>query len=355
MFVSEARIQNQNQLLAKNIELLRAENIRFKVQGKAGYILDIKHLSVFKGSCVFVAGKNGAGKSSLLSFLGGYLAVPSSAVFWKGAQVQPLEERLVPGFEGTIRIGQDPELNPFLTAQEELEKALRGLPENEKKLRRNDVLRLCRLHPLLGQKTGSLSGGEKRRIALARALIREPELVLLDEPFADLDSENKQLFYMAILEAIRSRQTSFVVVSHDGNDAKWLASEVWILESGRIREKMKPISGTFHPKTASAARLLGWNTLLPLAVVRRHHSVAHLGHRWIHIPENALSVRALSGFPVWLGRWTLLHIYSEKNALMGIFIDLDHHLLVAAIDDPVPSTGTDMDLYTDPTRFVFLK
>jgi ABC-type multidrug transport system ATPase subunit len=348
-----ARIQNQNQLLAKNIELLRAENIRLSVKGKTGLILDIKKLSVKKGSCIFIIGKNGAGKSSLLSFIGGYLHVPGAEISLNGNKLLPLNQRLVPGFEGMVLIKQEPELNPFLKVEEELDKMFRSFSISEKKEKLFKVVRSCRLMPILNSKIGAISGGEKRRLALAKALIIEPELVLLDEPFSDLDLESKQDFYLSILEANQTRKTSFVIVSHSGEDVGWLASEVWAIEAGKITEKMVKVKHSFLPQKASTARLLGWRNILPYAKLNKSPDAENINFKWIHIPFYAIS--SDNKKKVQLGAYTLINTFKVQGNQWFVYKNRDNSVLISTEGNSEEQIGNTYELFADEKEFVFLK
>ncbi len=244
--------------MAKNIELLRAKNIHYKIPGLGRLVLNIRMIDIQKGSCVFVLGKNGAGKSTLLSFLGGFLTIPGGRLFWKGTEIPPLSSRLVPGFERIALVKQEFDGNPFFRVEEELTRALRHLPEKEMREKRRQIQDECRLKDLMKRKIGDLSGGEKRRLALVLAFSKDPELILLDEPFSDLDEVNKEIIYLIILRELKKKGCSFLIVSHNGKDANWLADQVWTLESGRITETIIRKEDRLLPVRSGSARLLGW-------------------------------------------------------------------------------------------------
>jgi len=237
--------------------LLRAVNISFSASGRKAKILNIKSLQLKTGRCILIQGKNGAGKSSLLSVLGGYLTPNSGEISWKGKKIQPLKERLVPGFEHIELVKQDPDFNLFLTVSDQLTKASRHLKEVEAKSIEQKSISICHLKPLLNQKTGSLSGGEKRRLSIALALIKNCELLLLDEPFAELDAENKKIFLDLILTLKQNSEIGICMVTHHGEDSLWLADEVWTMENGKFLEKIKRNNNCFSPIRLNSAILLG--------------------------------------------------------------------------------------------------
>ena len=275
--------------MAKNIFLFQAFQIRYSVPNRKQVILKINSLSVEKGKCYFILGENGAGKSSLLAVMGGYLAPDSGQLFWKEKTIKPLSERLVKGFEGISLVKQEPELNPFLTAGEELFKALRHLPDRACSLKKNELVRVCRLKPILLQKTGNLSGGEKRRLAIAIALAKNAEMLLLDEPFSDLDYPAKAIFRAMLLDLKQVQQTALVIVSHQGEDSYWLADQLLTMEKGRWIEKLDRTVSGFNPKLGRTARLLGWknvvdSSLLASPIFKSQNEKT----TFVYIPPNAI-------------------------------------------------------------------
>ncbi|HPI10649.1 MAG TPA: ABC transporter ATP-binding protein [Catalimonadaceae bacterium] len=313
--------------MEKNIELLRAENISYSVPGMSRKVLEIRNLSVNRGTAVFVLGRNGAGKSSLLSFLGGHVSVPDARIFWKGKGLMPVSDRLIPGFHEIAMVKQNPDLSPFLRVEEELLKTVRHLPEALRLKKLKEMIRLCHLKELLSQKTGNLSGGEKRRVALAQALVLDTELILLDEPFSDLDSENRLLFYPILLRAMQEKQVGFIVVSHNGEDAKWLADEIWTLVSGKIREKMKRTESGFQPRKAITARLLGWQNILPSKNLVVSNDAITDTTGWIHIPPQSIFVNQEGN--VSLGLFELIRKWEQDSTTFCLWLNARNQSLIS--------------------------
>lgn len=255
-FVCHGKVTKQSADLGKNNYLLRAENIRYAVPGRRRRILDIPKLVLEKGKIVFALGENGAGKSSLLHFLGGRLFVPDARILIKGKLLPPLSEKLLPGYRGIELIRQEPDLNPHFRVEEELDRHLRVFDPGTSARKKQFYVKKFQLRALLQQKTGSISGGERRRLALACALAGSPELILLDEPFADLDTEGKNLLRYLILE-MAAGGISFLIVSHNGSDSLWLADEIWTLDAGRMIERLQHGEKGFIPARAKTASLLG--------------------------------------------------------------------------------------------------
>lgn len=261
-FDCHGKVTKQSSDLAKNNYLLRAENIRYGVPDRRRKILDIPGLMLRQGKIVFALGANGAGKSTLLHFLGGRLYVPEARLFVKGKLLPPLTEKLLPGYRGIELIRQEPDLNPHFRVEEELDRHLRVFDPGTSERKKQLYVRKFRLRNLLSQKTGSISGGERRRLALACALAGSPELILLDEPFSDLDAEGKNLLSQLILE-MASEGIAFLIVSHHGSDSHWLADEIWTLDGGRLIERLTNGPQGFFPTRTKTASLLGMRNIFP--------------------------------------------------------------------------------------------
>ncbi|HEY8968242.1 MAG TPA: ATP-binding cassette domain-containing protein, partial [Puia sp.] len=137
-----------------------------------------------KGWRMAVAGETGSGKTSLLKTIAGLM--PGGRVFFEGQRVLGPLEKLIPGHPGIAYLSQQFELPQHLRIEQVLEYA-NELPEEEAQ----ELFRVCQIDHLMKRKTHQLSGGERQRIALAKLLIAAPRLLLLDEPFSNLDMIHK--------------------------------------------------------------------------------------------------------------------------------------------------------------------
>ncbi len=281
-----------------------------------GTILNLKPIAIKAGELIFVLGKNGAGKTSLLSILAGHLVPSEGDLFWKGGKIKPLKDRLMKGFEGIELVKQEPDLNPFLTVQEELEKSTRHLPEKEAAGKLNFLIKTLKIKSLLSQKTGNLSGGEKRRLGIALALAKSCELLLLDEPFADLDSENRMLLASVLSDLKEIPDLAVVIVSHIGTAATGLANQIWTMKQGKWIEKWSPGPDDFYPKKSLTARLLGMKNILekkffPLLPYPE-------GSDWLKVkPEQVRTEPSTGSFE--LGDWQFLAAERREDGMVLIW------------------------------------
>lgn len=223
-------------------------------------IVDVDRLEVGHGEVVAVLGPNGAGKSTLFRML--LLLEPSDSgrVLLDGRPVGPgdraARRRMAGVFQRAHLFAGDVRAN--------LEFGLRatGVPPGEWPGRVDRVVAELGLAPLRAADVRTLSGGEAQRTALARALVLEPEVLLLDEPTAGLDVTVRRRFREELGRVIRERAQSVLLITHDAADAFDLADRVAVMEDGRIVQVGSPEDLTADPATAFVAAFTGAELLL---------------------------------------------------------------------------------------------
>ncbi|HKY19425.1 MAG TPA: ATP-binding cassette domain-containing protein [Rhizomicrobium sp.] len=191
-------------------------------------------------------GPSGGGKSSLLAAIAGL--VPSQGEIRLGKRMLSAQgTHLPPHKRGIGMVFQDARLFPHLTARRNIAYAWTRAPA-DKRPRLEEVARFFDIMALLDRPVGNLSGGEKSRVALARALAAAPDFLLLDEPFAALDGQRRRAFIKVLLEMHRSFHLPMLVVTHSIDDAASLASHLVALKAGEVVS-----SGPFDAATADPA------------------------------------------------------------------------------------------------------
>ena len=209
--------------------------------------------SVKKGEIISFLGESGSGKTTFLKCIAGLEKIHSGSILLnnvvlndKGIFVKPQDRKI--GF-----VFQDYPLFPHLNLEENIVFNL------DKKYHKNldYILTLTGLKYFISRYPHELSGGEQQRTCVARALIREPELLLLDEPFSNLDSAIKQSMREEIYKIIKETNTTTILVTHDINDSLNIADKILIFKAGIVQQYDKPEKMYCEPANCYCAMILG--------------------------------------------------------------------------------------------------
>lgn len=223
--------------MTTNDSLIDIENIdkQFVNQKKEELVLADISLTIKKGEFVTILGQSGCGKSTLLNIIGGFEMPTKGRVRLKGDTVQK------PG-RYCVMLFQDYGLLPWRSVLKNVELGLEQekLDAKEKYDRAMEYIKLVGLEKNTGQFPHQLSGGMKQRVAIARALAMKPELILMDEPFAALDTFNRYKLQDELLRLQRKEGITIVLVTHDIDEAVYLSDRVIIMDPhpGRVRRAL---------------------------------------------------------------------------------------------------------------------
>ena len=213
--------------------------------------------AVRAGETVGIYGPNGAGKSTLLLALAGLLPLSSGMITVRG---QKLGQDLTP-FAYHRRIAavfQEPLLlRGTVSHNVGLGLALRGVGKAERAARVRPVLEQLKIAHLADRSVGMLSGGEAQRTSLARALVLDPEVLFLDEPFGALDQPTRRRLVREFDELLRTRRMATVFVTHDLAEASVLCDRCAILDAGAILQDEPPTRVLERPRTRRVAEIVG--------------------------------------------------------------------------------------------------
>ncbi len=210
-----------------------------------------------KGDQLSLIGESGCGKSSLLKIIYGLLDCDNGTFFWNDIQILGPKFHLVPGMPFMKYLAQDFDLMPFTSVGENVGKFLSNFYPKEKQNRIDELLNLVEMVEFKHVKVKFLSGGQMQRVALARVLAQEPEVLLLDEPFSHIDNFRKNDLRRKIFTYLKDKQITTIVASHDINDFLSFSDEVIVLKDKTILEKASPKELYFHPKHKYTAALFG--------------------------------------------------------------------------------------------------
>ena len=223
---------------------MKSVEVRNLAKGYGGIpVLRGLDFTVFPGERVAILGPSGSGKSTLLRLVAGFEAPDEGEILLEEKTVSAPGRILVPPWErGVGMVFQDLALWPHLTAAEHLDFVLeaRGLPREERKKAIREMLSLMDLSGKEDRRPGELSGGERQRLALARALVTRPRVLLLDEPLSSLDPLLNRRLRREILRLHRLFGFPLLLVTHRPEEARDLGERALILHRGRFVAEISP-------------------------------------------------------------------------------------------------------------------
>ena len=228
---------------------------------REGTLLEQISFSLEAGEKLAIAGETGSGKTSLLHMIAGIAQPDAGNIAFDGYRVRGADEKLLPGHPGIAYLSQHFELrnhyrvNEILAFQNELSE-----PESA------HLYALCRIDHLLERRTDQLSGGERQRIALAQLLIKKPKLLLLDEPFSNLDWKHKSIVRKVIADIKAALHLTMIMVSHEPAEILSWADRLIFMHRGSFIQDGKPADLFHRPVNSYAAGLLGPFSLVTTSV-----------------------------------------------------------------------------------------
>jgi ABC-type Fe3+/spermidine/putrescine transport system ATPase subunit len=235
--------------------MLEAKNLNFSYANVFN-LYDI-NLSVKAGEIIGFIGQSGSGKSTFLRLLAGLLNANSGEINLKGIPVLGPSHKLVPGHPKIKLMTQSNTLFPNISIFENIAYELRTFSKAYQTQRVAFLTKHFKVNDLLEKYPRELSGGEIQRVMLAKALADEPEVLLLDEPFANIDSINKRKAILFLQKIIKKEKIACIWVTHDLSDAFGYTDEIVLMRAGKIIDKSNPEKLYFKPRNKYIASLTG--------------------------------------------------------------------------------------------------
>lgn len=212
-------------------------------------------LKIYKKELFCLLGGSGCGKTTLLRMLAGFEEPTSGKLFIDGVDMTG-----IPPYERPVNMMfQSYALFPHMTVEQNVAFGLKqdGLPKDEIATRVDDMLKLVRLQQFAKRKPHQLSGGQRQRVALARSLVKRPKLLLLDEPLGALDKKLREHTQFELVNLQEQLGVTFVVVTHDQEEAMTLSSRIGVMNQGEIIQVGTPKDIYEYPNSKFVAEFIG--------------------------------------------------------------------------------------------------
>lgn len=251
------------------------------------FALEALDLKVMSNEYCVLLGPSGAGKTVILEMLAGLIRPDAGQVLWDGRDITSA----APETRRFAMVYQDYALFPHMSVRANIAFGLRsrGVSRTEAEGRAEAVARNLGIAELLARRPATMSGGEQQRVALARALATEPKLLLLDEPLAAVDIAGRRRLRDQLKQLQQQTHTTFLHVTHDIDEAMFLADRVAVILGGRLRQVAPPEELFRRPSDRDVARFLGMRNILDVVCDEPGQCLAR--GVTIHVADSDVSTR----------------------------------------------------------------
>lgn len=231
-------------------------------------------LQAAKGEFISFVGPSGCGKTTTLRMIAGFEDISAGEVLVRGRRINDLPPERRP----TSTIFQNFALFPHMTVRQNIEYGLRvkGLPAAERRAKADHMMQALDLADIADRHSAGLSGGQRQRTALARGLVVEPDILLLDEPLGALDANLRKSIQAELKLLQRNIGITFVFVTHAQSEALALSDRIVVMNRGRVEQISPPEVVYRRPQTEFVARFIGRNTVLAGRLEARDGAVARV-------------------------------------------------------------------------------
>ena len=281
-------------------------------------------LDIYKGELFCLLGGSGSGKSTLLRMLAGFEAPTSGRILIDGTDVA----RIPPYDRPVNMMFQSYALFPHMTVEKNVAFGLQmdGLPKDEIREFVAQMLDMVKLSAFAGRKPHQLSGGQRQRVALARSLIKRPKLLLLDEPLGALDKRLRENTQFELMRIQKELGITFIVVTHDQEEAMTMASRISIMNQGEIAQTSTPKEIYEMPRSRFVADFVGSVNMFEGNAVGEQNGVLE-----VRSGEAGANLLVHHGLDCEPGTRVTVAIRPEKMKIFGSAVDQTHNQISGTI------------------------
>ncbi|PHQ30704.1 ABC transporter ATP-binding protein [Leeuwenhoekiella nanhaiensis] len=269
--------------------------------------LDFK---IEEGQHISILGESGCGKSTLLQIIYGLLHVEHGSIFWKNQELLGPNFNLVPGEAFIKYLAQDFDLMPFISVADNIGKHLSRRFMQQRQERIDELLEVVDMTVYADQHVKNLSGGQKQRVALARAFAKEPELLLLDEPFSHIDNFRRNALRRKLYAYLKKEGITCITATHDSEEALSFSDEIKMMREGTFIQTDTPEALFENPKDAYVASFFGDINSLEI-----DDKIELLMPHQILVSESETELKATVINSYFKGSYYLIEAFSDKRAI----------------------------------------
>ncbi len=240
-------------------------------------VLSNINLEIYDSEIGCLLGPSGCGKTTLLRAIAGFENIHSGSIIKDGTCISNNLENTTVSSRNMGMVFQDYALFPNMNVNSNIEFGLKNLSNKEKNERVDYLLNLVDLQQCKNKYPHELSGGEQQRVALARALAPSPDILLMDEPFSNIDEEIKEELVSDVRDLLKELKITSIIVTHDQYEAFNIADKVAIINDGFIQQVGNPYDIYHKPKTKFVADFIGLGVFLPIKKINNEDFEIPLG------------------------------------------------------------------------------
>jgi len=248
--------------MSEHQSFLQIYNVTKSYQGKVFSGIKTVSLQIQPKKITAIIGRSGSGKSTLLNLIYGLVTPDEGKIYFEGERVWGPDVKLIPGHDAMKMVTQQSDhLNHYAKVWDNVASLLPNINLGYKSAKTTEVLQQLRLLDLKDRRIADLSGGERQRVSIARALVSGPKVLLLDEPFNQVDALFRENLQQDIRQIVAETGLTVIMVSHDPQEVLSLADELVVLKDGEIVETGTPQQLYHQPKKLYTAQLLANGTV----------------------------------------------------------------------------------------------
>lgn len=276
----------------EGLPYLHGDGLSFSFGGKEP-VFAVRNVGfgIERGQITAIIGESGSGKSTLLRLIYGLLEPTDGEVRYAGVRVPGPGERLIPGHPAMRLVSQNfDDLNTYAKAWDNVASRLSNVDIVAKTQKTQEILDALRISHRAQHRVFDLSGGEKQRVAIARALVDGAAVLLLDEPFNQVDASFREQLQQDIRRIVDTTGLTVIMVSHDPDEVMAMADQLLVLREGRLEASGPPAALYHQPPNAYTARLLAQSNIISASEARvlglHAESSLAIHPEWIVLSEN---------------------------------------------------------------------